>query len=135
MPKIFKWYKDDFGFSKQEILAYYASFMQPDVRADLTEIARSNNFLIKYDKYDWNLNLAKACSEAARQPVRQLITNSPASASPARQQQPAPSPPQQQQRYANQGAPPQVFVNSVGVGVGMGVGVGVGCSVPACVSI
>ena len=32
MPKIFKWYKDDFGFSKQEILAYYASFMQQDVR-------------------------------------------------------------------------------------------------------
>ena len=91
MPKIFKWYKDDFGFSKQEILAYYASFMQPDVRSELTEIARSNNFLIKYDKYDWNLNLTKACSEAARQPVRQLITNSPSSGSPARQQQPAPS--------------------------------------------
>jgi hypothetical protein len=29
LPKLFKWYKDDFGFSKQEILAYYASFM-PD---------------------------------------------------------------------------------------------------------
>uniref|UniRef100_A0A7S0QMA7 Myosin motor domain-containing protein n=1 Tax=Cryptomonas curvata TaxID=233186 RepID=A0A7S0QMA7_9CRYP len=82
LPKLFKWYKDDFGFSKQEILAYYASFMPPGMREEQTELARSNNFVIKYEKYDWNLHLTKACSEASRQPARQLIANSPAS--PAR---------------------------------------------------
>jgi len=77
LPKIFKWYKDDFGFSKQEILAYYASFMPSGMREELTEVARTNNFIIKYDKYDWNLHLGKACSEVARNPARQLITNAP----------------------------------------------------------
>ena len=37
---------------------------QPDVRADLTEIARSNNFFIKYPKFDWNLNLSRVCTDA-----------------------------------------------------------------------
>jgi hypothetical protein len=77
LPKLFKWYKDDFGFSKQEILAYYASFMPSGMREELTEVARTNNFVIKYDKYDWNLHLSKACSEVVRQPGRQLIANSP----------------------------------------------------------
>jgi len=40
---------------------------QTDIRQELTEVARANNFLIKYDKYDWNLNLTRACSEAAGQ--------------------------------------------------------------------
>ena len=127
MPKLFKWYKDDFGFSKQEIMAYYASFMpvcvcvcaykivyiyvrmrararagvdvdvcaamslissldtQPDVRANLTEIAQSNNFIIKYDKFDWNLNLSQVCTDATNKP-RQLLGNGPPSSmsSPAR---------------------------------------------------
>jgi len=98
MPKIFKWYKDDFGFSKQEILAYYASFMEPHIRSELTDVARNNNFIIKHDKYEWNLNLIRACSEATRQP-RQLITNAPAS-SPSRQ------PPQQQQQQQQRMQPP-----------------------------
>lgn len=76
VPKLFKWYKDDFGFSKQEILAYYASFMPDGMRDELMEVARSNNFVIKYDKFDWNLHLTKACSEASRQP-RQMILNAP----------------------------------------------------------
>ena len=57
LPKLFKWYKDDFGFSKQarsrlmhtlhfalrrcssqEILAYYASFMPPGMREEQTEV-------------------------------------------------------------------------------------------------
>mmetsp|Transcript_42106 Transcript_42106/g.99940 ORF Transcript_42106/g.99940 Transcript_42106/m.99940 type:complete len:1472 (-) Transcript_42106:191-4606(-) len=82
VPKLFKWYKDDFGFSKQEILAYYASFMPDGMRDELMEVARSNNFVIKYDKFDWNLHLTKACSEASRQP-RQMIQNSPANSSPS----------------------------------------------------
>ena len=52
--------------SKQEILAYYASFMRADRRAQLIEVARANNFIIKYDKYDWTLNLTKACSDVGR---------------------------------------------------------------------
>uniref|UniRef100_A0A7S0HDG8 Myosin motor domain-containing protein n=1 Tax=Hanusia phi TaxID=3032 RepID=A0A7S0HDG8_9CRYP len=74
LPKIFKWYKDDFGFNKQEILAYYASFMPEGMKEELMDVARSNNFIIKYDKFDWNLHLTKACSEASRQPQR-LIAN------------------------------------------------------------
>jgi hypothetical protein len=38
--------------------AYYASFMPDNMREELMEVARSNNFIIKYDKYDWNLHLA-----------------------------------------------------------------------------
>lgn len=79
LPKLFKWYKDDFGFSKQEILAYYASFMPDNMREELMEVARSNNFVIKYDKFDWNLHLTKACSEASRQPQRLITNHSPAS--------------------------------------------------------
>ena len=84
LPKVFKWYRDDFGFSKQEILAYYASFMRADRRAQLIEVARANNFIIKYDKYDWTLNLTKACSDVGR--IRPLITSGqrPAAPAPAR---------------------------------------------------
>ena len=64
VPKLFKWYKDDFGFSKQEILAYYASFMPDGMRDELMEVARSNNFVIKYDKFDWNLHLTKVPSSS-----------------------------------------------------------------------
>ena len=39
--------------------AYYASFMPDNMREELMEVARSNNFIIKYDKYDWNLHLTK----------------------------------------------------------------------------
>ena len=59
LPKLFKWYKDDFGFSMQEILEYYACFMPNNMRKELMEVARSNNFIIEYDKYDWNLQLTK----------------------------------------------------------------------------
>jgi len=47
---------------------YECVMSQTDIRQELTEVARANNFLIKYDKYDWNLNLTRACSEAAGQP-------------------------------------------------------------------
>ena len=30
-------------------------------REELMEVARSNNFVIKYDKFDWNLHLTKVC--------------------------------------------------------------------------
>lgn len=29
------------------------------MRGELTDVARNNNFIIKYDKYDWNLNLTR----------------------------------------------------------------------------
>eukprot|EP00277_Geminigera_cryophila_P040672 CAMPEP_0173100170 /NCGR_PEP_ID=MMETSP1102-20130122/36030_1 /TAXON_ID=49646 /ORGANISM="Geminigera sp., Strain Caron Lab Isolate" /LENGTH=751 /DNA_ID=CAMNT_0013993533 /DNA_START=63 /DNA_END=2318 /DNA_ORIENTATION=+ len=90
LPKLFKWYKDDFGFSKQEILAYYASFMPDNMREELMEVARSNNFIIKYDKFDWNLHLTKACSEASRQPQRLITNHSPASRA-GQQGDPAPT--------------------------------------------
>ncbi len=32
--------------------------MPDNMREELMEVARSNNFIIKYDKYDWNLHLA-----------------------------------------------------------------------------
>jgi hypothetical protein len=38
--------------------------MPDNMREELMEVARSNNFVIKYDKFDWNLHLTKACSEA-----------------------------------------------------------------------
>jgi hypothetical protein len=31
--------------------------MPDNMREELMEVARSNNFIIKYDKYDWNLHL------------------------------------------------------------------------------
>ena len=55
LPKLFKWYKEDFGFSKQEILAYYASFMPDNMREELMEVARSNNFIIKYVMFEATL--------------------------------------------------------------------------------
>jgi hypothetical protein len=80
------------------------------MREELMEVARSNNFIIKYvmfeatltrnclcwhdksdsprnpkpldscryDKFDWNLHLTKACSEASRQPQRLITNHSPA---------------------------------------------------------
>ena len=44
------------------VSSYYYMVMQ-----ELTEIARANNFVVKYDKYDWNLNLTKV-RERAREP-------------------------------------------------------------------
>jgi hypothetical protein len=58
--------------------AYYASFMPDNMREELMEVARSNNFVVKYDKFDWNLHLTKACSEASRQPQRLITNHSPA---------------------------------------------------------
>ena len=60
------------------VKAYYASFMPDNMREELMEVARSNNFVIKYDKFDWNLHLTKACSEASRQPQRLITHHSPA---------------------------------------------------------
>lgn len=45
LPKLFKWHKDDFGFSKQEILAYYASFMPDGMREELLEVLRFPHLL------------------------------------------------------------------------------------------
>lgn len=53
--------------------------MPDNMREELMEVARSNNFVIKYDKFDWNLHLTKACSEASRQPQRLITNHSPAS--------------------------------------------------------
>lgn len=62
LPKIFKFCREDFGFSKQEILAYYASFMPQQQMESLIEVARANNFVIKYHAYDWKINMTKACA-------------------------------------------------------------------------
>jgi hypothetical protein len=89
LPKLFKWYKDDFGFSRQEILAYYASFVPSGAREEILEVAKSNNFLIRYDHFHWNLNLALACSDAARSaPSRALLTAAPANTSTSSVPQP-----------------------------------------------
>lgn len=72
LPKPFKWFQDDFGFSKQEILSYYASFMPPGMKDDVLELARKANFLIKYAEYDWNLYLSKACAEVVTMPERKM---------------------------------------------------------------
>ena len=68
LPKVFKWYKDDFGFTKAEALAFYAGFMQPQLRDELLHVARGNNFVIKYDSFDWNLDLVGVCAETAQFP-------------------------------------------------------------------
>ena len=44
--------------------SYYYMMMQ-----ELTEIARANNFVVKYDKYDWNLNLTKVRKRAREERV------------------------------------------------------------------
>jgi hypothetical protein len=86
LPKLFKWYKDDFGFSRQEILAYYASFVSSGAREEILEVAKSNNFLIRYDHFHWSLNLALACSDVARStPTRALPA--PSASNPATQPQ------------------------------------------------
>ena len=72
------------------VQAYYASFMPDNMREELMEVARSNNFIIKYDKFDWNLHLTKACSEASRQPQRLITNHSPASRA-GQQGDPAPT--------------------------------------------
>ena len=66
LPKVFKWYKDDFGFSRHEIVAYYASLIPRREREEIKAVAMENNFLIRYDHYDWSLNLTLACSDTNR---------------------------------------------------------------------
>jgi len=73
LPKLLKWYKDDFGFSKQEILAYYASFQPANLKDDVLEVCRKSSFNLVYDNYDWSLFLSKSCAEIINSPDRKLI--------------------------------------------------------------
>jgi len=86
LPKLFKWYKDDFGFSKQarqqfflscpasiwrqylccpcisipnrqEILAYYASFMPPGMREEQTEVRISDFLVLEFRVILYCMNL------------------------------------------------------------------------------
>ncbi len=49
------------------VSSYYYMVMQ-----ELTEIARANNFVVKYDKYDWNLNLTKVRERAREREKREI---------------------------------------------------------------
>ena len=48
---------------------------QPHVRGELTDIARNNNFIIKYDKYDWNLDLTRVSRLASTQEGERVSIN------------------------------------------------------------
>ena len=42
-------------------------------REELMEVARSNNFVIKYDKFDWNLHLTKVCLSRSSTSLRECM--------------------------------------------------------------
>lgn len=49
ISKIFKWFKEDFGTSDENVLAY----IQPFLNEDIEELTA---YKIKYQAYDWSLN-------------------------------------------------------------------------------
>eukprot|EP00294_Goniomonas_avonlea_P015537 CAMPEP_0114560800 /NCGR_PEP_ID=MMETSP0114-20121206/11653_1 /TAXON_ID=31324 /ORGANISM="Goniomonas sp, Strain m" /LENGTH=1366 /DNA_ID=CAMNT_0001746371 /DNA_START=50 /DNA_END=4147 /DNA_ORIENTATION=+ len=57
LPRVFKWYGADFGRDKAEILRFVAGFMGDDAQREITQLAQSGSFKIKYKEYDWRLQL------------------------------------------------------------------------------
>tara|TARA_R110002020_G_scaffold168802_1_gene357758 strand:- start:152 stop:832 length:681 start_codon:yes stop_codon:yes gene_type:complete len=54
VSSIFKWYKEDFGQSEADIIAYLATYAEGDKKAALEQASEIED----YD-YDWSLNRAK----------------------------------------------------------------------------
>jgi hypothetical protein len=52
LSTILDWYKDDFGRTDKDRLAYYSSFWSPEDR----EFLGNREFQIEFISYDWNLN-------------------------------------------------------------------------------
>ena len=62
IPKVFKWYKEDFGDSKSEVLNFIFDHASPAIQREVQELMRSTSTRIKYAKYDWAIDLKhKVC--------------------------------------------------------------------------
>eukprot|EP00112_Aurelia_sp_Birch-Aquarium-sp1_P013372 Seg2837.2 transcript_id=Seg2837.2/GoldUCD/mRNA.D3Y31 product="DEP domain-containing mTOR-interacting protein" protein_id=Seg2837.2/GoldUCD/D3Y31 len=57
ISQILKWYKEDFGKTKQNIVKWIMTNMgECEKKRQLTELLESNNFKLAYFPYDWGLN-------------------------------------------------------------------------------
>ena len=58
LSKILKWYKEDFGDSRSELLEYLRPYFPSKVRKELSKNEKSNDkdVSIRYLDYDWSLN-------------------------------------------------------------------------------
>ncbi|CAL1529942.1 unnamed protein product [Lymnaea stagnalis] len=57
LSSIFKWYREDFGKNKEELVEFVASHMAEGQKLkDLKAVMETKNFKISFLKYDWSLN-------------------------------------------------------------------------------
>ncbi|GBG64752.1 hypothetical protein CBR_g46710 [Chara braunii] len=56
LSRIFDWYKDDFGETPKERLAFISTFLSKQKQNDLKELIQGGNFKISYSDYNWSLN-------------------------------------------------------------------------------
>ncbi|XP_005098340.1 uncharacterized protein LOC101862648 [Aplysia californica] len=57
LSAIFKWYQEDFGSNKKELLKFVASHMDAgQKKKDLEELLKIGNFKVSFLKYDWSVN-------------------------------------------------------------------------------
>ncbi|KAL5016161.1 hypothetical protein ScPMuIL_005750 [Solemya velum] len=57
LSQILKWYQDDFGDSKQEVLQWVHHILPDGVKkSNLQELLSTGNFKLSYLTYDWGLN-------------------------------------------------------------------------------
>ncbi|XP_060077398.1 uncharacterized protein LOC132556952 [Ylistrum balloti] len=57
LSKILKWYQEDFGKNKEEVLCWIQAHLPDgDRKAKLTELLDSKKYSVDYMKYDWGVN-------------------------------------------------------------------------------
>jgi len=58
LPKVFYWYKDDFGKDENQIFSFFSEYLLQDQKNELKSLMKKE-FSIIYDDYDWNFEFPK----------------------------------------------------------------------------
>jgi hypothetical protein len=58
LSQIFKWYRQDFGSSKDAVLRSIIPFLEEETRMKVTAFLDTQDFSfeLEYEPYDWSLN-------------------------------------------------------------------------------
>ncbi|KAK3611987.1 hypothetical protein CHS0354_011647 [Potamilus streckersoni] len=57
LSQILKWYQEDFGNNKEEVLQWISNHMgDGEKKSQLDELLKSKNYKVSYMNYDWSLN-------------------------------------------------------------------------------
>lgn len=65
LPKLFSWYRDDFGSNEVQMLKWIGDYLSSDKKSDL--LGALSNPCVLYSEYDWKTN-SKRYDEAAEAP-------------------------------------------------------------------